>query len=83
MQTTILRIIFKAAKVKLPDLIKSSVSLLKVENVLNPPQKPVRINKRKVGLEKIFSLKNPIATAITTQLRKLASSVPRGKDVAT
>lgn len=53
-----------------------------MENVLKPPQNPVRIKKRKVVFEKILSLKNPSETASTIQLKTFANNVPKGKAVA-
>lgn len=52
-----------------------------MENVLNPPQNPVRIKKRKVVFEKNLSLKKPMDIARTAQLKKFASKVPSGNCV--
>lgn len=64
----------------LPERINSTVSKLKVENVLNPPQKPTTINNFKVGFAPNFSLNIPIASANTKQLTILDTNVAIGKE---
>ena len=70
--------IFKNAYAISPSLNKENVSPENVENVLNPPQKPVRNNKRYTGDKLPFKLKL-IKNPRIIQLNILANKVARGK----
>ena len=69
---------FAIANIVLPVFISSIVSKLKVEKVLNPPQNPTTINKRKAGLSPLFSEKYPTANASIMQLIVLEKKVANG-----
>lgn len=56
-----------------------SVSLLKVENVLKPPQYPTVKNNLAVGERICFWSANPITKPITKQATTLTTKVPKGK----
>lgn len=79
MQTVILMRILAMAIIIFPERISSNVSKLKVENVLNPPQKPANINTLNEGFAIIFSLKIKTATARIRQLKMFEQSVATGK----
>jgi hypothetical protein len=79
-QTVTLSIILVIAMNILPERIKSTVSRLNVENVLNPPQKPTTINNFNVGFAPSFSLKIPTASANTKQLNIFDTNVAIGKE---
>ena len=64
--------IFPNAQANCPYLIMETVSMLKVENVLNPPQKPTNKNKRVVSE---MGEMNRIASAIKTHAATLANKV--------
>ena len=71
--------IFAMAIPLFPLLKSSTVSKLKVEKVLNPPQKPITIRTANELFVKIFSLKIPTTIARTTQLIIFDTSVASGK----
>lgn len=73
-----LNIIFTKPKIVCPFRNNSRVSRLKVENVLNPPQKPVSKNKR-IGESIARSAKYQITIPIMRQAVALARSVANGK----
>lgn len=79
MQTVRLIKIFAIAIIKLPERINSTVSALKVEKVLNPPQKPIKTNILKLWFVINFSLNTAIVIARIKQLKILEHSVARGK----
>ncbi|MEZ7901758.1 MAG: hypothetical protein QMC21_05690 [Flavobacteriales bacterium] len=56
--------------------MNSNVSKLKVENVLNPPQKPITIKYLRKEEASIFEENTYNAILITTQLSTLATKVP-------
>lgn len=62
---------------QLPDFIKRNVSLLNVEKVLKPPQKPMMRNAF-ISLDCIFPANNPTAKAMITQLNTFAINVAKG-----
>lgn len=68
--------IFSPAIPKLPFLINSNVSKLKVEKVLNPPQNPITIRYFKKYEFSIFDEKNEMKSAKTKQLKVLEINVP-------
>lgn len=75
---TLIKMLAKAIII-FPERISSTVSKLKVEKVLKPPQKPTTISIRRVGFAPNFSLKKPTASARTIQLITLEQSVAIGK----
>ena len=56
-----------------------SVSLLKAENVLKPPQKPTTKNKRIAGERICFWSAKPMKKPKTKQATILMINVPKGK----
>ena len=64
--------IFPIAQANCPYLIMETVSMLKVENVLNPPQKPTNKNNR---VDSEMGEMNRIAIAIKMQAATLANKV--------
>lgn len=73
--------ILPIAQVNCPHLIMEMVSKLKVENVLNPPQKPTNTNKRAVS-ERGERKRNVNAIIIhaSTFANKVANGIPSCSD---
>ncbi len=67
------------AMIELPDFIKSTVSALKVENVLKPPQMPTKTNIFIFGFDINLSLKKAIVAASMIQLNTFEHKVAIGK----
>ena len=70
--------IFAIAINVLPERINSTVSKLKEEKVLNPPQNPAISRILNVEFEPIFSLNTPTINPKTIQLRILEHKVATG-----
>lgn len=69
------------AIVVLPVLNSSTVSKLKVENVLNPPQKPTNTINFIAGFTGSLALKKNSVNAIIKQLMVFDKNVAKGKFV--
>lgn len=69
------------AIVLLPVLKSSTVSKLKVENVLKPPQNPTNTSNLIVGLTGILVLNKNSVSAIIKQLMVFDKNVAKGKFV--
>ncbi len=74
-------IILASAMIRLPFLISSKVSKLKVENVLNPPQNPITISGFKKSDDSILFEKVNMVSPKIMQLKTFAVNVPSGNSL--
>ena len=77
-QTDTLIKTFAKAIIKFPERINATVSKLKVEKVLNPPQKPTTSNIFNTGYPSILLLNTPTINAKIKQLTLFDKNVAKG-----
>ncbi len=73
--------ILAIAKSVFPERINSTVSKLKVENVLKPPQNPITISILSPWLSATFSLNTPNANARIRVLNTFEINVAKGNEL--